>query len=176
MADLSIRQSLHKRSLQITCPRSLPSLTGGSRKKIECSGPSCGRAYRSISSSLFLQWVMFLTSFAQDSQSQKWTYQARNATYHAIKGAGFNEQTFQKLNSIVMVSEPEAAALHVVKSMRDEYQQHFLKVSLGKEGWVFMLIKLAWTNFRTLWCRWRHSVSNVDPMRRPSLIVIVVMP
>ena len=46
---------------------------------------------------------------------QKWSDQATDATYKAIRGAGFNEELFPALRDTILVSEPEAAAYFAVR-------------------------------------------------------------
>lgn len=61
--------------------------------------------------------------------SQKWSYRAKNSTLRAIKKAGFNEQTFPNLTDIIMVTEPEAAAIYTARHLKEDKKTEFLKVS-----------------------------------------------
>ena len=49
-----------------------------------------------------------------------WSYKARNATYRAITLAGFNKDTFPKLENIKMLAEPEAAAVYTARYLKEE--------------------------------------------------------
>lgn len=59
---------------------------------------------------------------------QKWSYRAKNSTLRAIKKAGFNEQTFPNLTDIIMVTEPEAAAIYTARHLKEDKKTEFLKV------------------------------------------------
>lgn len=45
-----------------------------------------------------------------------------------MRGAGFNESNFLKLNDIIMVSEPKAAAIYAARYLKEEMGRDFLKV------------------------------------------------
>jgi molecular chaperone DnaK (HSP70) len=57
----------------------------------------------------------------------QWSYKARNSTYRAVINAGFNPSNFLKMERIIMIREPEAAALYAVRWLKDENVE-FLKV------------------------------------------------
>jgi hypothetical protein len=46
----------------------------------------------------------------------------------AIRQAGFNEKTFTNLGDMILVTEPEAAALYTARHLKEEGTE-FLKVS-----------------------------------------------
>ncbi|KAH0556986.1 hypothetical protein GP486_005225 [Trichoglossum hirsutum] len=58
-----------------------------------------------------------------------WSYRAKNSTFRAVKNAGFNEETFPNLNDIVMVSEPEAAAIYTARYLKEDKGKEFLRAS-----------------------------------------------
>ncbi|CZR64187.1 uncharacterized protein PAC_14084 [Phialocephala subalpina] len=58
----------------------------------------------------------------------KWSYRAKNSTLRAIKKAGFNEQTFPNLTDIIMVTEPEAAAIYTARHLKEDKKTEFLKL------------------------------------------------
>ncbi|KAH7417779.1 hypothetical protein BKA64DRAFT_761386 [Cadophora sp. MPI-SDFR-AT-0126] len=49
-----------------------------------------------------------------------WSYRARNATYRAVTLAGFNGDTFPRLENIKMLAEPEAAAVYTARYLKEE--------------------------------------------------------
>jgi hypothetical protein len=53
-----------------------------------------------------------LTNYAQI-----WTEEARNRMYRAVISAGFTKQKFRSVRKVVLVSEPEAAALYNIKAL-----------------------------------------------------------
>jgi len=60
---------------------------------------------------------------------QDWSYRAKNSTLHAIQKSGFNEKNFPKLSDIIMITEPEAAAIFTARHLKEEKQEEFLKAS-----------------------------------------------
>jgi hypothetical protein len=62
-----------------------------------------------------------------DIGGQGWSYGARNSTYRAVTKAGFNKKTFPKLEDIMFITEPEAAAIYTARYF-DELNEQFLKV------------------------------------------------
>lgn len=57
----------------------------------------------------------------------KWSYRAQNATFVAVKRAGFNTTAFPKLRDIIMVTEPEAAAICAARCLKEDAGREFLK-------------------------------------------------
>lgn len=57
-----------------------------------------------------------------------WSYRAKNSTLRAIRTAGFNEENFPNLQDIIMVTEPEVAAIYTARFLKIEMQKDFLKV------------------------------------------------
>jgi len=57
-----------------------------------------------------------------------------NSTYRALTAAGFNTESFPKLEEVILVTEPEAAAQYTAKFVRDSIGYEFLK-----EGSYFIL-------------------------------------
>ncbi|KAE8452931.1 hypothetical protein EG329_013203 [Mollisiaceae sp. DMI_Dod_QoI] len=49
----------------------------------------------------------------------RWGFRAKNSTFRAIKGAGFDTTTFPQLRDLLLVSEPEAAAVYTARSERE---------------------------------------------------------
>jgi hypothetical protein len=49
-----------------------------------------------------------------------------------MKLAGFSKQYFPRLNEIILVSEPEAAALSVLKSVQEDEGHNFFQANLLK--------------------------------------------
>lgn len=45
-----------------------------------------------------------------------------------MRNAGFNSITFPKLRDIVMVTEPEAAAIYTARYLKEKHGRDFLKV------------------------------------------------
>ena len=48
----------------------------------------------------------------------------------AFKAAGFNEVTFPNLKDIIMVSEPEAAAIYTARYLNKDKEKEFFKAGL----------------------------------------------
>jgi molecular chaperone DnaK (HSP70) len=59
---------------------------------------------------------------------QNWSYRAKNATLRAVRHAGFNESTFKNLNDMILVTEPEAAALYTARHLKEDKHTEFLKL------------------------------------------------
>ncbi|QDS73014.1 hypothetical protein FKW77_009110 [Venturia effusa] len=57
-----------------------------------------------------------------------WSYPAINSTYRALTQAGFNKDQFARLNEVLLVTEPEAAAVYTARYLSDFHGQDFLKV------------------------------------------------
>ncbi|KIY02396.1 uncharacterized protein Z520_02534 [Fonsecaea multimorphosa CBS 102226] len=57
----------------------------------------------------------------------EWSYRAKNSTFRALTNAGFNEEYFPRLASVIFITEPEAAATYTARYLKDEIQQIFLK-------------------------------------------------
>jgi hypothetical protein len=53
---------------------------------------------------------------------------AKNSTLRAIRKAGFNETAFPNLQELIMVSEPEAAAVYTARALQQSLGSSFLKV------------------------------------------------
>jgi hypothetical protein len=53
---------------------------------------------------------------------------AKNSTIRAIRAAGFNETNFPNLQELIMVTEPEAAAVYTARALRKTLGSEFLKV------------------------------------------------
>ena len=51
--------------------------------------------------------------------AQRWGYRAKNSTFRAIRGAGFDTSNFPQLRDLMLVSEPEAAAVYTARSERE---------------------------------------------------------
>ncbi|KAI9776338.1 MAG: hypothetical protein M1839_000418 [Geoglossum umbratile] len=49
---------------------------------------------------------------------QGWPYRAKNSTFRALTRAGFNKDTFPKLSEMLLVSEPEAAAIYTARYLK----------------------------------------------------------
>jgi hypothetical protein len=54
---------------------------------------------------------------------------AKNSTIRAIRAAGFNETNFPNLQELIMVTEPEAAAVYTARVLKKDLGGEFLKVS-----------------------------------------------
>jgi hypothetical protein len=65
--------------------------------------------------------------FSADNFRKDWSYMARNSTYRAVTKAGFNKRTFPRLEDIMFITEPEAAAIYTARYF-DELNEQFLKV------------------------------------------------
>lgn len=57
-----------------------------------------------------------------------WSESAKNETFRAVTKAGFNNRYFKNLNKIVLVSEAEAAALFVLRSLQVEDGEEVVQV------------------------------------------------
>jgi hypothetical protein len=58
-----------------------------------------------------------------------WSYKAKNATYRAITLAGFNKETFPGLQDIMLLAEPEAAAVYTARYLKEkEPEKKLLRV------------------------------------------------
>jgi len=64
-----------------------------------------------------------------------WSYRAKNATYRAITEAGFNRTTFKELRDILLIMEPEAAAVYTARFLKEKRAVD----NLLKEGESFVL-------------------------------------
>ena len=58
---------------------------------------------------------------------QGWSYRAKNSTFRAIRHAGFNELNFPNLQRILLVTEPEAAAIYTAQYLKQQ-EAELLKV------------------------------------------------
>ena len=47
----------------------------------------------------------------------------------AVRQAGFNDKTFSNLVDMILVTEPEAAALYTARHLKEDKNTEFLKVS-----------------------------------------------
>lgn len=56
-----------------------------------------------------------------------WSYMAMNSTFRALFKAGFNRESFPRLEDVMFITEPEAAALYTARHYRDELGERFLK-------------------------------------------------
>lgn len=50
---------------------------------------------------------------------QNWSYQATDSTFKAIRGAGFNKETFPNLRDTILVTEPEAASYFTARDLQE---------------------------------------------------------
>ncbi|KAH0538333.1 hypothetical protein FGG08_005068 [Glutinoglossum americanum] len=57
----------------------------------------------------------------------EWSYRAKNSTFRALSRAGFNKDTFPKLTEMLLVSEPEAAAIYTARYLKELHGADFLK-------------------------------------------------
>ncbi|KAH6665947.1 hypothetical protein B0J14DRAFT_203950 [Halenospora varia] len=57
-----------------------------------------------------------------------WSYRAKDATLRAIQKAGFNKTRFPLLRDVMMVTEPEAAAVYTARFLKKEMGANFLKI------------------------------------------------
>lgn len=57
----------------------------------------------------------------------EWSYMAMNSTFRALSRAGFNRVNFPKLEDVMFITEPEAAALYTARHYRDEKAEEFLR-------------------------------------------------
>ncbi|KAF8851719.1 hypothetical protein BDZ45DRAFT_730704 [Acephala macrosclerotiorum] len=58
----------------------------------------------------------------------EWGYRAKNSTFRALRKAGFNEDNFPQLSKMLLVSEPEAAAIYTARHMKEKMGKDFLRV------------------------------------------------
>jgi hypothetical protein len=67
-----------------------------------------------------------------------------NATYQAICKAGFNKDHFKGLDSIIMLREPEAAAIYTARALKESRQgQDLLKVKIEKSKQFYDILTSA---------------------------------
>jgi hypothetical protein len=59
-----------------------------------------------------------------------------NSTYRALTKAGFNRDNFPKLQPIMFITDPEAAALYTARYYRDEKEEEFLQVGVHPFGLI----------------------------------------
>ncbi|KAF4627180.1 hypothetical protein G7Y89_g10974 [Cudoniella acicularis] len=57
----------------------------------------------------------------------EWGYRAKNSTFRALTRAGFNDQSFPELKQVLLISEPEAAALYFARYLKEENGDDFFK-------------------------------------------------
>lgn len=50
---------------------------------------------------------------------QNWSYEATNATFRAVRAAGFNKKNFPTLKDTILISEPEAASYFTARDLYD---------------------------------------------------------
>ncbi|KAI9764968.1 MAG: hypothetical protein M1840_007890 [Geoglossum simile] len=55
-----------------------------------------------------------------------WTDAAKDRTFHAIHKAGFTTKKFKKLRDIILVTEPEAAAVYTLRSLLQHADEDFI--------------------------------------------------
>ncbi|PVH79969.1 hypothetical protein DL98DRAFT_588754 [Cadophora sp. DSE1049] len=60
----------------------------------------------------------------------EWGYRAKNLTFRALTNAGFNKDTFPLLGDVMLVSEPEAAAVYTARFLKEYYGADFLRENL----------------------------------------------
>lgn len=58
---------------------------------------------------------------------QTWSYRAKNSTLRAIRHAGFNELNFPNLQRLLLVTEPEAAAIYTAQYLK-QHEAELLRV------------------------------------------------
>ncbi|KAN0071918.1 hypothetical protein V8E54_009647 [Elaphomyces granulatus] len=56
-----------------------------------------------------------------------WSYRAKNSIFRALTRAGFNQNTFPNLIDMLLVSEPEAAAIYTARYLKELDGADFLK-------------------------------------------------
>lgn len=66
---------------------------------------------------------------------QGWSYQASNATFRALRQAGFNETMIPTLNDMILLTEPEAASHFTVRHLQ-QTNPKILKVSAATCSFV----------------------------------------
>lgn len=71
-------------------------------------------------------WFLNLSLIETDFR-QNWSYRAKNSTLRAIRKAGFNETTFPRIESIILVTEPEAAAIYTARHLKEDKEIEFLE-------------------------------------------------
>jgi hypothetical protein len=64
---------------------------------------------------------------------QEWGYRAKNSTFRALTRAGFNKETFPQLRQILLVTEPEAAAIYTARFLKELNGADFLRVGAHDE-------------------------------------------
>ena len=52
-----------------------------------------------------------------------------NSTFMAVSRAGFNSETFPNLRDIILVNEPEAAAIYTARYLKEDKGREFLQAS-----------------------------------------------
>lgn len=72
--------------------------------------------------------TLYATCYLTDTKKE-WSYMAMNSTYRALTKAGFNHDNFMKLQDVMFITEPEAAAQYTARHYRDEERNEFLEVS-----------------------------------------------
>jgi hypothetical protein len=60
---------------------------------------------------------------------QGWGYRAKNAMFRALTRAGFNKENFPELREMLLVSEPEAAAIYTARHLKEVNGADVLRVS-----------------------------------------------
>ncbi|OXV10191.1 hypothetical protein Egran_02048, partial [Elaphomyces granulatus] len=66
-----------------------------------------------------------------------WSYTAKNSIFRALTRAGFNQNTFPNLIDMLLVSEPEAAAIYTARYLKELDGADFLK-AWSKCGSIFV--------------------------------------
>ncbi|KUJ18836.1 uncharacterized protein LY89DRAFT_717366 [Mollisia scopiformis] len=56
----------------------------------------------------------------------KWGYRAKDSTFRALQRAGFNSDTFPRLSEMLLISEPEAAAIYTARYEKEKKGIEFL--------------------------------------------------
>ena len=69
-------------------------------------------------------------SILSSPERKVWSDQAKDRTFRAISQAGFGKKPSPRLQDVILVSEPEAAALYTVKTLRAQGGDGFLVVSV----------------------------------------------
>ncbi|KAH8685431.1 hypothetical protein BGZ60DRAFT_522721 [Tricladium varicosporioides] len=57
----------------------------------------------------------------------EWSYRAKNSTFRALTRAGFNQKSFPELQDVILISEPEAAAIHTARHLVEKHGVDFLE-------------------------------------------------
>ncbi|KAH6663361.1 hypothetical protein B0J14DRAFT_609302 [Halenospora varia] len=57
----------------------------------------------------------------------EWSYRAKNSTFRALTRAGFSKKNFPELQDMILISEPEAAAIYTARYLTDKYGADFLE-------------------------------------------------